>query len=142
MQGDAVEVRALEALGRGEDALQLAEVLDGANAIAADAFQQVHGSLEGGDRLADADYGSSGYARATESYRVPSRAFVADPADEVEYCRCRAAYPPEFIRTDRGMPGVTITPTSYSQPPVKPARRKPATTYGQRRMMLQINPVR
>jgi len=32
--------------------------------------------------------------------------------------------------------------TGYSQPPVKPARRKPATTGGQRRMMSQIRPVR
>jgi hypothetical protein len=42
----------------------------------------------------------------------------------------------------RGMPLVTITPTAYSQPPVKPARRKPVTTGGQRRMSLHINPVR
>jgi len=48
----------------------------------------------------------------------------------------------ELIPTDRVMPQVTINPISYSQPPVKPARRKPATTYGQRRMTFHINPVR
>ena len=31
---------------------------------------------------------------------------------------------------------------AQSQPPWKPARRSPATTYGQRRMMSQIRPVR
>ena len=30
----------------------------------------------------------------------------------------------------------------YSQPPVNPARRSPATKYGQRRVMSQIRPVR
>ena len=30
----------------------------------------------------------------------------------------------------------------YSQPPAKPARRKPANTGGQRRMMFQSKPVR
>ena len=30
----------------------------------------------------------------------------------------------------------------HSQPPVNPARRSPATRYGQRRMMSQIRPVR
>lgn len=54
----------------------------------------------------------------------------------------RATNGPQDIPTGCGMPRVTITPTSYSQPPVKPARRKPATTGGQRRMMFQINPVR
>ena len=43
----------------------------------------------------------------------------------------------------RLLPGIaTIPPTDYSQPPVKPARRKPATTGGQRLMMFHINPVR
>ena len=31
---------------------------------------------------------------------------------------------------------------SHSQPPVKPARRRPATTGGQRRMMFQSKPLR
>jgi hypothetical protein len=41
-----------------------------------------------------------------------------------------------------GREPLTIHPTTYSRPPVKPARRKPATTYWPRRMRLQINPVR
>ena len=32
--------------------------------------------------------------------------------------------------------------TFHNQPPVKPARRSPATIGGQRRMMFQIKPVR
>ena len=41
---------------------------------------------------------------------------------------------------------VTVDPharrSHYSQPPVNPARRSPATKYGQRRVMSQIRPVR
>jgi hypothetical protein len=33
-------------------------------------------------------------------------------------------------------------PPHYSQPPVNPARRSPATKYGLRRVMSQIRPVR
>ena len=63
-------------------------------------------------------------------------------SQKYDTCVAQSAMPARFIPTDRGLPRVTINPASYSQPPVKPARRKPATTGGQRRMRLQISPVR
>lgn len=41
-----------------------------------------------------------------------------------------------------GAAGTRIADTFQSQPPRKPARRSPTFTYGQRRMISQIKPVR
>lgn len=69
-------------------------------------------------------------------------ALVGTAANEFDVCNRRVAFSHEFIRMGHNMSRVTATPTSYSQPPVNPARNKPATTYGQRRMRFHINPVR
>jgi len=42
----------------------------------------------------------------------------------------------------RSLTRFSVAPSHYSHPPVKPARCRPETMYGQRRMRFQINPVR
>ena len=79
---------------------------------------------------------------AHPQFVVPIVGFVVVSVNEVGIWHCGATCPHDFIPTDRVILQDTINPMSYSQSPVKPARRKPATTDGQRRMRLQINPVR
>ena len=47
-----------------------------------------------------------------------------------------------LIGTACSLMRVSRRPPRYSHPPVNPARRSPATIYGQRRMMSQTRPVR
>jgi hypothetical protein len=52
----------------------------------------------------------------------------------------RPVYP--LIGTACSLMRVSRRPPRYNQPPVNPARRSPATKYGQRRVMAQTRPVR
>jgi hypothetical protein len=59
-------------------------------------------------------------------------------SSSLRFCVYRRATPDAWGLEARGR----LSGRSHSQPPVKPARRRPATTGGQRRMMFQSKPLR